>query len=446
MKLRSTVRAAMHCFAGLCALPGLAAAQTLAPPAGQPAGRGADQTFDWTLDAGVQHSDNIERTEVDEQSESIAIAGVTLLIAAERPRLDADIGANLQYRDYLDETFQSELVGGLSGLVSYALIPERLSWMIADNYGQVSNDRTAVETPANRQNVNYLTTGPDLTFGFGGRTGLRLSGRYSDMYYEDSPEDSQSLTGSLALIREVSDTTRWSLNGSNTKVEYDEEVFGEYEIREGFVRLEARGARTTLSGDVGYTTVDQDSDSSDGLLARAEVSRQVLTRSRIALQAGTEFSTAADTFRRDQRIVGVETGNEDAIVASDPLQSDYVYLLWNTDWPRGAFGAVLSVREESHETFTVLDRELHTATVSLSREVARRLGAELFGGYTKEKFVNANFEFDEWSAGVGFTWRFAQQLSLRLRVEHMEGSSSAGNRDYEENRGYLGIAYSRGGS
>jgi hypothetical protein len=430
---RSKARSALYCVATLRALPLTAAA----------AEQGADQTFDWALDAGVRHSDNIERTAVDEQSESVAIAGLNLRIDAERPRLDANIGANVQYRDYLDDVFQSELVGGVDLLTTYSFVPERFSWTIVDNYGQIAEERQLAETPDNRQDVNYLTTGPDITFPFGTRTALRLSGRYSDVYYENTPEDSNSVSGAVALIRELSDNTRWSLNASDTEVDYDQEAFVDYGIREGYLRFESTGRLTTLSIDGGYTSIDQDGDKSDGLLARINLSRKVATRSRVGLRAGTEFSSAADTFRRDQQVIGPQTSNDDAIAAGDALRSDYAYVTFDTDWPRGSLVAVLNARREEHEIVTTEDRDLYGASLQLSREVSRRIEASFTGSYAKEKFVNAGFDFDEWSVGAALLWRFAAQVSLRMSVDHLEGSSNTGTRDYEENRGYIGIVYSR---
>jgi hypothetical protein len=436
------VRAAIRCLAGLCALPVLAQAQTTAPAPGV-GQTSAEQPFEWGLDLGVQHSDNIERTSVDEQSETVGIAGLSLRASADRPRLDGRIAANVQYRDYLDDTFQSEVAGGLDALGTYSLIPERLTWMLAENYGQIANDRQAVETPTNRQDVNYLTTGPDVTFGFGQRTALRLGGRYSNAYYEDTPEDNNSVAVTLALIRQLSDTSRWSLNGSNRKVEYDDEVFGDYEIREGYLRYEATGARTTLGLDAGYTEVDQDGETSDGPLARLQFTRLVASRSRVGIQAGTEFSTSGDVLRRSQEVGGVNTDNEDAIASSDAFRSDYGYLTFNTDWTRGGIAAVLNARRESHETLTDLDRDVYGGTLGVTRQLTRRMDGGLQAGYTHEKFVNTDFDFDEWSVGATFSWRFTEQLSLRVRLEHLEGSSNNSTRDYEENRGYIGIAYTR---
>ncbi|MGH8177840.1 MAG: outer membrane beta-barrel protein [Steroidobacter sp.] len=435
MIIRKNNRARLGCVAAACALPAVVAAQ------GVP-----ERELIWSLEGGAEHTDNVGRSAVDEESETVGIAALSFQLNTDRPRLDANVGAHLEYRDYLDDAFDSEVVGGVDGLVSYAFIPERFIWVATDNFGQIANERAQVDTPENRQNVNYFSTGPDIIFPLGGRTLLQLGGRISDAYYENTEEDNQSLTGSLALIRQLSDLTSLSLNGSTSETEYDEDqLFGDYRLDQAFVRLAATGVRTTFSADAGYTAVDLDGESSDGLLARVEASRLVGSRSRIGLSAGTEFATAGEAFRRDQGITGIETGADDATTASDPYQLDYAYLTWNTDWERSAFTAGLNARSEAHEVQTDADRDAYGATVGVSRQLSRRLDAHLSAGYTEEEFVNADFNFDEWTVGVGLTWLLGDRVSFNVRFDHMEGSSDDGTRDFEENRAYIGIAYSRRG-
>ncbi len=120
-----------------------------------------------TLDLGVEHTDNAGRSEVDPQSESIGTAGLGLDIDTQRPRLSAEVGANLDYRRYLDDTFDPEVVGGVDANLGFALIPERIVWILEDNYGQISNNRLVADSPDNRQDFNYLSTGPDITLPLG---------------------------------------------------------------------------------------------------------------------------------------------------------------------------------------------------------------------------------------------------------------------------------------
>jgi hypothetical protein len=434
MRLKNEHARLLGCVAAVCALPGLTYAQSV------------DADLFWSLRGGVEYTDNVSRTEVDEQSETVGIAGFSLGLNTDRPRLDAGVNANLEYRKYLDDTFDSEIVGGLDGIASYAFIPERFIWVLTDNFAQIANERSLADTPANRQNVNYLSTGPDITVPVGARSYVRLSGRYSDTYYETSDADHEGLTGSLALARRLSDITEISLNGATTKIEYDDEAFAEYRLDQAFLRWSAVSERTTFILDGGYNVVEQDDDDSGGMLARFTFSRAVTSRSRLDLRLGTEFATAGQGLRLDQELTGIETGADDAVALSDPFQLNYAYLTWTTDRDRSALSFGLNARSEDHEVQTLEDRDVYGATATVSRQLSRRLDGLLSGSYRHEELVNAGFEFDEWGVTLGLNWLVGERVSLNLRLQHFDGSSEDGTRDYDENRAFLGIVYSRSGT
>jgi hypothetical protein len=432
---------------------GLAVAAPLALPVVSNAQQAAvDNTWTLNLYGGASYTDNASRSEVDEESETIGTAGLLLGITTDRPKLDADVAAHLEYRHYLDDTFDSEVVGGVNAFVAYAFIPERFIWVVEDNFSQISSDITAVDTPDNRENVNFLSTGPDFTIGLSSRTSLQLSGRISDTYYEERDTDTQGLTGSLAVIRQMSDSSSLSLNGSVSEIDFDEEVFSDYRIDSGFLRWNTSTERTTFVLDGGYNRISQDDpfnliedDTSDGLLARLEFSRAVASRSRIGVVAGTGLETPGQGLRRFQDVVGVDPGDdEDVIVGSDAYRSDYAFLTFNTDWERGVFAAVIDARSESHEIETAADRDAYGALLEVSREISRRVSGSVNARYTKNEFTETGFEFDEWSVGLGMSVQVSERFSLEARIAHIEGSSEDGVRDFDENTAYLGFAYSRG--
>jgi hypothetical protein len=405
-----------------------------------------------TLDGGASYTDNVSRSQVDEESETIATAGLLVGITTDRPKLDADVAAHLEYRHYLDDTFDSEVVGGVNAFVAYAFIPERFLWVVEDNFSQISSDITAVDTPDNRENVNFLSTGPDFTIGLTARTSLQLSGRVSDAYYEERETDSQGLSGSVALIRQMSDASSLSLNGSTSETDYDEEVFSDFRIDSAFLRWQTVTERTTLILDGGYDRVVQDDpfnltedDESGGFLARLELSRAVGARSRVGVIAGTGLETPDQGLQRIQDVIGVDPGDdEDAIVGSDAYRADYAFLSFNTDWERGTFAAVVDYRSESHETEIEADRDAYGALIEVSRQISRRFTADLNGRYTKNDFSETGFAFDEWSVGAGLSMQVSERLSFQARVAHIEGSSEDGTRDFEENTAYIGFSYTRG--
>jgi len=93
-----------------------------------------------------------------------------------------------------------------------APVPQLLYWDVSDNFGQTRLSPLAAITPANRENVNYVSTGPDLTIGALGSTELGIAGRYAKATYQKSPLDNERISGTIALVRHFTLASAISLN------------------------------------------------------------------------------------------------------------------------------------------------------------------------------------------------------------------------------------------
>ena len=399
-----------------------------------------------TLDLGVDHSDNVGRTDVDPQSETIGTAGLGLAIDTKRPRLTAEVGADLDYQKYLDDTFDDEVVGGVDAALGFALVPDRLVWILEDNYGQISNDRLAPDSPDNRQDFNYLSTGPDITLPLGKRNFIFASGRWSDSYYEDAGQDSQGLEASLALGHRLSEMSSVSLNGSWSQIEYDDEAFEDNEIREAFLRFDATGVRTTLLLDAGYTEAQRgDREASDGWLGRLSLTRELTARTTLELNAGSEFADAGQQFRLDQDALGIQPGNVDVLPVADVFRSNYVYLGLTADLDRTTLSVTVHGNQERYEEQDIFDRDIVGAQFSIERAITPRISLSVEGDYSKnELVVGPEVSFDEWFAGLIVNWQLTSAWSLRATGHYFEGSGDGVERDYDETRGFIGVRYSLG--
>lgn len=404
------------------------------------------QEFNLSVSAGASHSDNIGRTNEDEQSESMADLGLQLGVDDQVGRLQAVVGADLLYRTYLDNTYDDSFIGGLNGTVTYWFAPERFSWVVEDNFGQTFIDPQAVETPDNRQYTNFLSTGPNFLIGLGSRTDLSLQGRWSDASFEDSDADNQRLSGTIGLIRHLSARSSVSLNGTVSRIEYEEPtLFSNYDSQSAYLGFSSTGARTTLNLQAGYTAMHDFGDTQDGPLFSLAISRQLSERSTLSLNAGTSFTDSAQAFRRDQDIDGVDVGNDSAIVTGDPFQADYATLAWDVQGTRNTFELSADWRQDDHEREETANRNSIGAHATLSRRLNPVLTLALDGAWSHSEFEESDNEFDDWSAGVSLNWNFARNFSLDLRGDHFDGSGDtsqgSGVRDYTENRVTLRVGY-----
>ena len=146
--------------------------------------------LEYRASIGAGYTDNIRRDTGNEQDENLGIAGLRFSYDADTRKLDADLVGEIAYYEYLNDTFEPELLGNIYADASFALVPDRLHWVLTDGFGQVMTDPFQAQSPANRQNINYLSTGPEAFIGLGSQTRLRLAGRYSLATYEDDPFDS----------------------------------------------------------------------------------------------------------------------------------------------------------------------------------------------------------------------------------------------------------------
>lgn len=395
---------------------------------------------------GVGHSDNIRRTSVDQEGEDIAMAGLQFSLDQRSARLDTDLIGDFAYYDYLNGTFDSEVLGNFAGNARLALVPERLVWVFADNFGQVLNDPFTPATPDNRENINYFTTGPDATLAFGSQMRLQVGARYALTTYEDSPFDSETKSGEISLSRLLSSASSVGLHGRVQDVEYDEIALNaDYTLNEAFLRYDADGARTFLTLELGYTKIDRDTlaRSEDGLLMRLDVSRRLSASSTGNLSAGREFSSTGASFAATQSAGGVSLETAPGRQSILPFTHDYASLGWTFSRNRTGLSLSGSWNEQSYEV-PLLDQTLTSLSTSVRRDLSSATTLLLQAAYLRGQFKQPGSDYDEITAGVSFSWQLGRHVLLNLTYDRADRDSDLADGGYTENRYWLSIGYRYG--
>jgi hypothetical protein len=408
---------------------------------------GIAANFDYDVNLGVGHSDNIRRTPVNQEDEDIAAAGLRFSLDQRTARLQADAVGNFSYAEYLNNTFDSELLGNFAGNARFGFVPQRFEWVVADNFGQTLSDPFAPLTPDNRENINYFSTGPDLTFAFGSQTRLRLGGRYSLATYETSPLDFDTVSGETALVRMLSSASNVSLNARVAQTKYDDATLNaDYDQNDAFVRYDVTGARTRLAIDLGYTELDRKAvaKKEDGLLLRLDATRRLSAASTATLTAGREFSNSGTAFAGLQGVGGIDLGATPGRQTAQPFINDYVTLGWDFSRNRTTAGLFASWTDQSYEGASVLDQSLTSFGVQLGRELSPRTSLTLHTLYTQADFKQQNADYSDLNGGLAFAWRLSRNVSLSATYDYYKRTSDIPLSDSTENRFWLSIAYGRG--
>ena len=408
----------------------------------------ADAAASYGATVGVGNSDNIARTSENEQEETIATAGLDLTLSRSGSRLDAELASQLQYLDYQNDTFDSEVVGSVVGLASLQIIEERFIWMAEDTFGQTVLDQFSPVTPGNRENVNYLTTGPDIIVPLTSHLDVRLEGRYSDVHYEDSDLGSDRLLGRTALEHRFSEASSVSLNGEFEQVEYDDaDAFEEYDREEAFVRYELSGARTSMGVELGSTTIKLADDSADGPLARLRLSRSISSSSTLSFDGGYEYSDAGDVFRQLQQSAPRTAATTQPVQrTANPFRNTYGTLRWNFEGNRTGFGANLGAFDEDYEVQSQFDRRRIEYGLSAHRELSRAVSIGVSGRYSDEDYQSLDRQFAETSGEASLLWRIGRMSYITLQYMYWDRSDDLETGEYTENQVWLRFGVSGGGS
>jgi Putative beta-barrel porin 2 len=396
------------------------------------------------VSAGVAQSDNIRRTPDNEESETVGTAGLDFSVAEQTRKLKANAAADLQYLDYFGHTYSSEIVGNFLGGARVEFVPERFNWMAQDNFGQSRIDPLSQETPDNRENVNYFTTGPDLGIPVGSETNLRLGGRYSAVTYQDSPLDNHRVTGMAGLVHALSSFSNVSFDVQRESVRYSDAPNPDYDHDQAFMRYEAHGGRTQLSVDLGYGRFQKIENGPSGVVARFEVSRQISASSIVAASVGRDFSDAGDSFRFSQSLSGpAASGSNDTLPTAAPFTSDYVTVSWNFLRNRTGLDLRVAQFKESYDQAPQLNRKHLVADAGVSRSLSSTLRAELSAHYDHESYQHLAGDYGETSLMARLVQRLGRNLSLMGMYQRAHRSSDIAATEYSENRFWLTLSYGR---
>ncbi len=422
---------------------------------------------DWSLFAGATETDNAQR-QPQGSSDTIAVAGVSGDLYRDSGRFKTDIDASLRFEDYLHKTFTDHVLGSLVGMAAYAFIPEKLTWVVQDSYGQVNANPTLPTTPLTRVNVNALSTGPDAYLNFTGATGLQLGARYAQSDYQNNPyvfaqPDNRQVSGNVGLIHKLSTLSSVSLNYSDARVEYRVDGNPHYDQQELFVRFESKTVRSGISLDAGVGDLKETGQDVKSPVLRLTLYRQLTPSWSLNLGGASEFRNAAQAFQAALAGVNVVNGQVvptggagnpgpggtvgDVILTRSTFRSDSANLALDFLRPRTNFDLHASASREHYEFGgSGLDRDIVGGSVGVGRKLTPNLSMHLSGSYerrTPQSPAAAQLLVGDRTtlADAGVDWRAGALLAITLSYHREDRQTDAGGFAYLENRVYLGFTY-----
>jgi hypothetical protein len=405
------------------------------------------QELEYRASLGAGYTDNVRRDPINETGENLALANLRFSYNENTRRLQADVLGDLAYTKYLGDTYDPELLGNVYGDASFSIVPERFTWLLSDGYGQVLRDPFSPPTPNNNQNINYLTTGPDVYVGLGSQMRLRVGGRYSVATYEDDPFDSTTLGGEIGLLHEISDRSVISLNSRIQDIKYAEESLdADFKQSDFYLRYESQGARTNLSVDAGYSVLDPESstENDSGPRFQIDASRLISESSVLTFMGSRRFATAASEFANnlDQGNVGLSTAQGQQTF--EPYTLDEARLGWTYSRHRTTLSAYGDWSRRGSDSDPTLDQTLLSFAVHATRDLSPTTSLDLSAQFVSTEYRAPAPSFDELKADLGFVWRLSRSVVIEVAYDYYNRKSDAAGNRVLENRLMLTLGWGRG--
>jgi hypothetical protein len=400
------------------------------------------ESLTYGADVGIGESDNVTLVETNKVSQTMAVTDLDLDFKDQTRRFAADAKGAFSYLDYLQNAYSNQLLGRFDGSAQVALIPERVTWVLTEIFGQSQIDPFAAAVPTNLQNVNYAATGPDATFRFGPTVFLDLSARYAKTTYQTDPFDSNSVLANAALGLALSPQSSISINGSFKRMLFDNtEVNTDFNRSSVYARYEVRGARTDLTANLGVTKVDQGSESLTGPDAKLQLSRQLSSASTLTFTVGRDITDASTAFANLQSgaIGGIVTAP--ASLSQNNYTVTYGSVGWEYARNRTTIGASGTWEKDSYDGQPLQDVTRGSAEFRVERKLSSVLTAQLLGRVFRNDYTNTNFSETDGLVGAALTYHEGRGLEINLRYDHTSRTVSGVGSGYSENRVFLTIGY-----
>lgn len=412
----------------------------------------AGAELDYGVLAGASYSDNVLRRSIDEQSSGAAVVGFDLRGVRETGRLQYNLFADVEYRDYFESGVEGQEFGRFIGLSSYSFVPETFEWLLSASFDQVREDLLRPIAPENIENVTTISTGPRWTLSFDSGFEGSVEGHYTLASYSESDSDSATAGGVLSFGRRLSERSYIGIGTSYDDVSYDVRpgvVAPDYERREYFLRFDTEGARTTIEADLGYAEVSGVGVDEDGPMVRARLTRRLTPYFSGFLGYTREFPTSSDSSFMPEPSQG-ELVQDASILTAAPRENEIAEI--GLTMTRTRTNAMLVYARRSESTFGTAgeEREYDEVTASFDRMITTRSSFGLYAIYMNEQLDGITVDpllpavddkAKETVVGANVLLVFGRALGIEIRGEHRERNTDSGTGEYKELSGGIFLRY-----
>lgn len=424
--------------------------------------------LDYTLYAGVSHSDNVNLSPSRPISQNILAPGVNFDFTQQGSTIQANVAGTLEYRDYLGSAFDNQTLAQLAGQVNWSVLPQRLDFTVQDFAGVQPLSTLSSNAPNNQQQTNVVVLGPTLYF----RLGNTMRGQAELRYINSDASKTKAFNSSrgeaaLRVIKDLSETDQLSANVQSQHVNFNNAnaVSGtgsslsnpDYNHNEIFGRYVSRLAHLDIDAALGWSQIDfHAAPSISSPLLRLTLGWQPTMRSNFSITASRRYSdaaadmimpvqTRADAGARIEPTpfspLGINTG--DSVINSEVyldrrLEGTYAF---STD--RLALTVSPLYSHRSYLNDPSFDQTARGASGGLNYRLSERLSLLALADTERLTYRVLQRRDRTSDYEIGLNARETPHWSYRITLTHRQRHSTAAGEGYSENEIYFGVEFRR---
>jgi hypothetical protein len=422
-------------FSGECAR---AQSQDQGPSQGQ------EQEVAVRASVTATYSDNPARAPTSGQSATVLDGLVGLTIAHQSPLLYVDADMSELQRAYVEGDLPSESIP--HGYLNLLAGPPGglFTWTVFDSFGQISSEPFAALVASDRQNVNVLSTGPNLRLPLDSHDHVDLAGRYGMDSFSDSNLDDRSYSGKAEFVHDIGSASQLGLVYSDQRIDFRNSAINSADIREGYAQYTLAGARSYIVLEAGADQLSQGAITRKRIAHVLALLERHLTE-RLTLEAAYRhgYTNAGSEFVSASRDV-FTTGTDQTVQAlTQPFEVSEGYATLTRSQGRLLAAIQVTASQETYPSEPGFDRRTLGSNLASDYQLSSTLTLSLRAGYWRQRFENTA-EGSWVDASVGLSHKLGRSLLLSLLGERTKGSGSAVNGGFTENRAVLALAWTPG--
>lgn len=407
--------------------------------------------LDYRFELEALHSDNINLSEDNQATETVLVPRLNFEFKESGASVELQARGQLERRHYFGSRFDDETRSEFAGQLNWSLLPKRLNLVLEDYLSEEPIDIRGGRYPGNLQRVNIFLGGPSFFARLGDATRFQLDLRGVSTHAEVAPDfDGKRHSAAASLQRDLTPTSKASLNLISTKAEFDDAPFAvDYTRHDAFVRYEGRLRKVEYELDLGHSRLNRDiGEDPTTTVARATVQWQPDSRNRVRLRARHQFADQVQDLvvrlrEPDESLVPDLVDTASSLVSSGVYRQRDVELDYRYRGERAGLRVRPLYRQLRYIDRADANRTERGVFFQVDYRLRPLVTVFLTGSLRDREFLSRSEEDRDRAYSLGVSYQMTRHWGWRAEAIRNERESNVPDQEYTENALLLAVWWQR---